>query len=573
MLHYSVTLNPRAHLLHFSLEIAPAPATNFVTLQMAAWTSGSYLIRDYAGRIRGPRTNTGTLVQKDKCHWIINNLEPKVPIRIEWDVFAYSPGIHDAWLDEFRGFFNPAAVLLIPEGYDSPCTIEFADCAFTPHCSLKSPDAFRFTASGIQELLDAPVTFTTERGEHCIFDLAVADIRHRLVFTGPGTSHLKSSMILHDVEAILKAVLEFWEGAPFERYLFHVQVGPHLFGGLEHEASCVLQTDSLALPGAGEHSRPKSYDDFLTVLAHEYFHAWLVKHLRPAAFLPYKLDRECHTHDLWLFEGFTTYYENLLPFRAGVIDKEKLLALTSARFNRVREREGFFAESLGCASFNAWTHLYKQTADSPYSQTSYYGKGAVLAFMLDAALRKIGHSLDAVLHSWFHEALENPQIRALSDGAFFERIPDKTIADRFKKLVDTTNRQLWKSEWQAALETLGIKEEPDGTVPFTQTHLGLHLDGIRIRYAESRGAAFASGLFAGDEIVAVNNLRVEPAGIDRLFSQFAGSTARTHFFREHLLRVAEVAVPSEPLPRPGVLKMPDPTEIGRAWLSSPSQQD
>lgn len=194
----------------------------------------------------------------------------------------------------------------------------------------------------------------------------------------------------------------------------------------------MLQTDTLALPGASESSRPKDYEDFLTVFAHEYFHAWLVKHLRPASFLPYKLERECHTHDLWVFEGFTTYYENVLPFRAGVLDEDKLLSLTSARFNRVREREGFHVESLSDASFNAWTHLYKQTPDSAYCQASYYGKGAVLAFMLDAALRKAGFSLDEVLKTWFHEALADPQARSLPDGGFFERIPVASIAERFK---------------------------------------------------------------------------------------------------------------------------------------------
>lgn len=235
----------------------------------------------------------------------------------------------------------------------------------------------------------------------------------------------------------------------------------------------MLQTDTLALPGASESSRPKDYEDFLTVFAHEYFHAWLVKHLRPASFLPYKLERECHTHDLWVFEGFTTYYENVLPFRAGVLDEDKLLSLTSARFNRVREREGFHVESLSDASFNAWTHLYKQTPDSAYCQASYYGKGAVLAFMLDAALRKAGFSLDEVLKTWFHEALADPQARSLPDGGFFERIPVASIAERFKKLVTSSDRTLWENEWRCALSTLGMSEEADKNTPASRMHLGL----------------------------------------------------------------------------------------------------
>ena len=303
MFRYTVTPDPHAHLLRVSLELTPPQ--DAVTLHMPSWTSGSYLIRDYAGRIRGPRSNTGTLVQTDKCHWTVSGLTPGATLRIEWEAFTYSVGIHDAWLDDIRGFYNPAAVLLIPEGIDAPCLLDFSDCRFVPHCSLEPIGTHSFAASCTQELLDAPVTFTSAKGEHCILNLSVCGIPHTLVFTGPGSSTLNKDLILQDAQAILKTVLDFWGAAPFRQYLFHIQIGPRLYGGLEHEASCVLQTDTLALPGTSESSRPKDYEDFLTVFAHEYFHAWLVKHLRPASFLPYKLERECHTHDLWVFEGFT----------------------------------------------------------------------------------------------------------------------------------------------------------------------------------------------------------------------------------------------------------------------------
>lgn len=570
MFRYTVTPDPHAHLLRVSLELTPPQ--DAVTLHMPSWTSGSYLIRDYAGRIRGPRSNTGTLVQTDKCHWTVSGLTPGATLRIEWEAFTYSVGIHDAWLDDIRGFYNPAAVLLIPEGIDAPCLLDFSDCRFVPHCSLEPIGTHSFAASCTQELLDAPVTFTSAKGEHCILNLSVCGIPHTLVFTGPGSSTLNKDLILQDAQAILKTVLDFWGAAPFRQYLFHIQIGPRLYGGLEHEASCVLQTDTLALPGTSESSRPKDYEDFLTVFAHEYFHAWLVKHLRPASFLPYKLERECHTHDLWVFEGFTTYYENVLPFRAGVLDEDKLLSLTSARFNRVREREGFHVESLSDASFNAWTHLYKQTPDSAYCQASYYGKGAVLAFMLDAALRKAGFSLDEVLKTWFHEALADPQARSLPDGGFFERIPVASIAERFKKLVTSSDRTLWENEWRCALSTLGMSEEADKNTPASRMHLGLQLDGLRVSYAESRGSAYAAGLFAGDEIIAVNGLRADAATIERMIAQAKGSTVHIHYFREHLLRSAEIEIPVNPLPQPGTLKMKNPTEFGRAWIRSSNRQ-
>lgn len=145
MFRYTVTPDPHAHLLRVSLELTPPQ--DAVTLHMPSWTSGSYLIRDYAGRIRGPRSNTGTLVQTDKCHWTVSGLTPGATLRIEWEAFTYSVGIHDAWLDDIRGFYNPAAVLLIPEGIDAPCLLDFSDCRFVPHCSLEPIGTHSFAAS------------------------------------------------------------------------------------------------------------------------------------------------------------------------------------------------------------------------------------------------------------------------------------------------------------------------------------------------------------------------------------------------------------------------------------------
>lgn len=145
MFRYTITLDPHAHLLRVSLELTPPQ--DAVTLHMPSWTSGSYLIRDYAGRIRGPRSSTGTLVQTDKCHWTVSGLTPGATLRIEWEAFTYSVGIHDAWLDDIRGFYNPAAVLLIPEGIDAPCLLDFSDCRFVPHCSLEPIGTHSFAAS------------------------------------------------------------------------------------------------------------------------------------------------------------------------------------------------------------------------------------------------------------------------------------------------------------------------------------------------------------------------------------------------------------------------------------------
>ena len=572
MLCYSLKPDPAAHLFRLHLTIDASSAG--LSFYMPAWTSGSYLIRDYAGRIRGPRCSSGTLKQTSSNRWSLHDVTPGTRITREWEVFAISLGIHDAWLDTDRGFFNPAAVFILPENVsDVPAELRIDADAMQAFSSLPETSPGVFSARTIDELLDAPVTLIPAGAPAQVLSLTVESIPHTLVLTGTGPIH--QERLRNDVRAILTTTLRFWGSAPFARYVFHIHCGPNLFGGLEHEASCVLQKEAGTLPGPQEETNPEGYDDFLRLLAHEYFHAWLVKYLRPAAFLPYNLASATHSSDLWVFEGLTSYYENLIPYRAGVIDRETFFKRMNERFCAVREREGFFRESLSAASFNAWTHLYKQTADSAYSQSSYYGKGAVLAFITDILLRARmpDMSLDTVLRSWYTSACGDSSRRALPEKGFPDLLPDASLRRTVSLLADTADRELWSDVWSEALSAAGLveeKSEPSAVKDLAGLFIRTECDRVFVRHTPSDGPAFKAGLFAGDEIIAVDGVRAISSSFERQIGQAAGRTAEIAFFRNSRLLSTRLTVRSQAESNVGPIKPDCLTETGKAWLSTAS---
>lgn len=561
MLHYCVRPDPHSHLYHVSLSLTAE--SDSVTLSMASWTTGSYLIRDYVGRIRAPKSNSGILRQTAKNRWQISGLTPGETLVVEWSAFAMSLGIHDAWLSIDRGFINPAAVFLFPEANGlQPLFVQFDSHDFRAISSLPEQNG-KFVAASLDELLDSPFTlFTTSKhsSQHeARFDCC--GISFRIAVSG--TASLNLTRIVADTKKIITETHRFWGSAPFSQYVVHIHCGPALFGGLEHQTSCVLLKDAAALPAEHETEMPKDYNDFLRLLAHEYFHAWLVKFLRPSALLPYRLDQEVHTQDLWVFEGFTSYYENIIPLRAGLLTDESFLRCMSERFRAVREREGFRVEPLADASFNAWTQLYKPTADSAYSQSSYYGKGAILAFIADMMIRTMTSNrlgLESVLRAWYEAALIDPSRRALPETGFpalAESVTGLALTEALASLTQNANAAEWDTHFTQALITASLTEKlwPDeaASIRYAGLYVTNDNNAVRVRYTPTDGAAFAAGLFAGDEIAAIDGIRTKYTGYERQIEAARGRTVNVAFFRNDRLFTTQLSVPDSPRRTPGIL--------------------
>lgn len=555
MMKYTITPDVQQHAYHVTLELPTHGRQE--SFQMANWTSGSYLIRDFSTHVFNVKVNQGHVTQTKKNRWDVSDCDPDHPLILSWSVFANANRIHEVFFDERYGFINPAALFLHQvECLDDPVELVFKT-PFAVHTTLRPTQAVHpfeeyahhFEAATLEALLDTPFTLTAPSAPAQMVDFDVVGIPHRLVLTGAPAVDL--SRLAADMTAICEKTIDLWRGAPFDHYLFHCHVGPNLYNGLEHQESCALQYEVDDLPGLGETSLPKGYADFLQLVAHEYFHAWLVKFLRPARYLPhYPLTgSEAYTELLWVFEGFTSYYEQRTPFLAGLMTEEEFLESLSKRFTGVLAREGFKQESLIDSSRLAWVHLYKQSANSPYQQTSYYGKGAIVAFFLDALIREASagaRSLDTLLADWFHAAQATPALRALPEDGFAalaESLGYPEVVDLVNRLTHTHDDALWTETWQQTAERFGLVSEPLYKSPLI-AHWGLQLKegSTTVSYTRSEGAAYQAGLFAGDEIIAIDGMRTSASRIERQIVQrlFATKPIAVTFFRRDQLQSVNI---------------------------------
>lgn len=583
MLTYTVRTLPEAHLYNITLRL-PVSLLRQEDLVAASWTTGSYLMREFASKLRALRARSLAenrpldIELRSKARWHVRTegLDPTDEVEVCWEAFAYSNGVHDAWLDEERGFINPAAAFVFPASQASktPVRIVFETPGYEVLSSLdcistadKSHNCSVFEADSFERFLDSPCHLLAADARCVRFSIHACGTQHDILITG--IASLNVERVKADLTKIFETTIRFWSPedacAPFKRYLLSLHLAPGLYGGLEHAEGTVLLHDPKALPAAGEADMPKDYEDFLTLVAHEYFHAWLVKRIRPTVFEPYDLTREAYTPDLWLYEGFTSYYESRLCLDAGVIDQKGWLKAFGERLAVTLSQEGFDQMSLSESSLSTWVKLYRRTADSPYSQTSYYGKGALLAFILDRKIRSLTarstpRSLDDVLRALYRMYLETMQRgtwRGLGPGDF-EAALGRYGAPGLESLLHTlvherSAHDAWRRALREALDSLDLALEADDSAP-----AALRLAGLRVKasangravlqYVPSESPAYRAGLFAGDELVAIDGERATAASLDRQVERLRGRSATILWFRNDRIysSMLDLAAPLSP---------------------------
>lgn len=567
MLIYSIRPDEKHHLCAVTLK-APMPSEGSMVLRMAAWTPGSYVLREYAGRVRqvsaSSKRQALTVQQIAKDAWRIDG-PAGADVTVSWEAFAYSHGVHDAYIGDGRLFINPPAVLLFPEGAEKePAAVKFDMHAAEVHSTLPCRSG-AWQARSLEELFDSPFVLTDDYSELAqSWELEACGTEHKIVVTG--VPSVDEDRLSEDLRSIFETTIAFWdpeeEQAPFDRYLLQMHLAPGLYGGLEHAAGAVLLETPEIIPSEFDDEAPKDYSDFLFLAAHEYFHAWLVKRLKPAAFLDCSLSREAYTHDLWIFEGFTSYYEGLIALRAGVISEEDYWKHVTKRFNKALGQEGFEEMTLADASFTAWTKLYRPTADSPYSQTSYYNKGALAAFLIDDALQEASDgqiSLENVLSDWFlssRDAIAEGSWKGLPDGGFAEVVLEHSgidLSDLIRSLsTEPMPRKAWVEKLEAALARQGRRMAPDESVGAAYALAGIqadkkYTDRVVLGHVPAGSPAFEAGLFAGDELVAIDDQRVRPGTLDRLIESRRGMSGfDIEAFRDDRLRWFQIDLMEEP---------------------------
>ncbi len=560
--------DPAGHRFQVELLLA-RPDPEGQRLSLPAWIPGSYLIRDFSRQVETLAAHAGgravAATKLDNHTWRVAPC--RGPLRVTYTVYAWDLSVRGAHLDETHAFFNGTSVFLRAEGQDdAPCLLELLPPrgieGWKVYTALPEarglPGAARRHGFGLYRApdYDALIDHPVEMGTPQVARFTAHGAEHELVFTG-AAPRLDLARIADDVRRICEAQIAFFEPrskrAPFldssDRYVFMTMVTGDGYGGLEHRASTALMASRKDLPVLGQQGQGDGYRGFLGLVSHEYFHTWNVKRIKPAAFVPYRLDRPNLTRLLWVFEGFTSYYDDLFLVRSGVIGRDDYLRLLAKTITSVARTPGRRKQSVAESSFDAWTRYYKQDENSPNALVSYYTKGALVALGLDLTVRQASggtRSLDDVMRLlWqrYGRDFYRGRPQGVPEDALPALVREATgvdvrrfIARHAEGTADVPLAELLASQgismrWKPALNvpSLGVRTRKQG-------------DALALATVFEGGAAHHAGLSAGDVLVAMDGLKVEPpSGLDVLLAQYRpGERITVHVFRRDELRAYSV---------------------------------
>ena len=572
--HYRVeAFNVHAHLWRITLNVAKPERLQTVSLPV--WIPGSYMVREFSKHLQHLKAiqngKACALEQLDKCTWRIKNSSSQ-PLEISYEVYAFDNSVRTAWLDATRGFFNPTSLCLRVEGQEkkahglSLSTINsgaLRAVSTTATCLTISKKeektllgAYRF--EDYDHLADTPF----EIGDFWQGSFTVRGVAHEFVVSGAPAS-FDGERLLADTKKIVEAELLFWHGKenekstskpPFDRYVFMLNAVDDGYGGLEHRASTALICGRRDLPRIGSAKQTEGYTTLLGLISHEYFHTWNVKRLRPKEFLPYDYTRENYTQMLWFFEGFTSYYDDLLLRRAGLIDQAQYLRLLAKAINQVQQTPGRKVQSVAQASMDAWVKYYRQDENTPNATVSYYTKGSLVALCFDLSLRAgVGKdskktSLDDVMRLLWKQSKADQKNKGGITNADFSAALLKLSGRSYDKEIAAWVHGTGDLPMQELLEANGVSitPEPGASLPMAQ-RLGLRVSessgALMIKTVLNGGLAEQCGFAAGDEWLAVDDWRIHRLEDIALLCGAASQTIATVSRDKRLLRL-KLTLPS-----------------------------
>jgi len=519
MISYRIDVaDVHAHLFRVTLSV-PRPAAE-QRLSLPVWIPGSYLVREFARHLSGLSAHQAgrelRLQQLDKASWLAR-CSGRGALTLNYLVYAFDTSVRTAYLDAGRGFFNGTSAFLRVHGREAEphrLAIGGLPAGWQVATSMRAgARRHAFIAESYDELVDHPV----ELGRFWRGCFSAAGVAHEFVVADalPG---FDGDRLLADAKRICETAIAFWHGpkasvrdVPFERYVFLLNAVEEGRGGLEHRASTALIAARRDLPRAGVAERSDGHVNLLGLISHEYFHSWNVKRLRPAEFARLDYTRENYTELLWFFEGFTSYYDDLILLRAGLIDAARYLQLVARTATEVLAAPGRKVQSLAQASFDAWVKYYRGDENTPNATISYYTKGSLVALALDLRLRSGGRgcSLDDVMRKLWAGSGGGP----IGEGDIVAAV--KAVAGARRGTTPADELLAWvhgtdDPPLQALLARAGVLWQVKPATLAQQWGLRVSesaLTGVKVTTVLRGGAAERAGLAAGDEVLAVNGWR------------------------------------------------------------------
>jgi len=561
---------PQSHYFEVSTSLDISKLKNhnksFVDFKMAAWTPGSYLIREFAKnveQVKAKLNNETVSIHKiNKNTWRVNfpaGLKSGI-IQVSYLVYAYEMSVRTSFLDDAHGYLNPASIFMYVEDLaNQPIQLKIIPhSSFSKVSTALSPSGnFQYVAKNLDELIDSPI----EIGNHQEFEFKVKNIPHKIAFYGP--AKVNTEKFLQDVQKMCETAMNVVGDHPCDHYLFIIHNLNRGGGGLEHLNSTTCQVTRSA------YENETGYTGILNLLAHEYFHLWNVKRIRPMALGPFDYENENYTHNLWFSEGITSYYADLILLRAGFVSKSNYLKGLADEITAVENTPGNKIESAADASWDAWIKYYRPNENSRNSTISYYDKGSVLGGVLNLWIinaSKGKKSLDDVykfLYTNYYQKLGRGFTDAELENAFSE-VAGVSAKDLFSQLIYGTTTPSYANLFKAVgYDWNNLNDTKE--LPF----LGLSTQGTRVSLIYRNGPAYNFGLNVGDEILKVNQENFE--SIDKLLAnKKIGDSILFTVKRDGMEKNYMIPVVKSPLSQFEIKSIDNPSaqqqELEKKWL-------
>jgi len=509
---------PNSHYFAVKIDVQEntAAAQEF---KLPVWTPGSYLVREFSKNLNQVRAIDAqgkelTVKKKAKNAWEVQ-CNGAASYTVFYEVYAFELSVRTPYLDNTHGFVAGAGVFM----YTEETRNQLGVLKIYPHASFKKvstalapadfksePGCQSFVFKDYDQLVDSPI----EIGNQQEFSFMAAGVRHRVAMYGEANYNIAE--LQRDMAKVVESATAVFGSNPNQDYLYIVQNVTDGQGGLEHLNSCVLSVSRWTYTGS-------NYLGFINLVAHEYFHLWNVKRIRPIELGPFNYDQECYTSLLWVMEGITSYYDELLLLRAGFYTKADFLNKLQSQINYVEGSPGSRVQPVAHASFDAWIKAYRPNENSSNTTMTYYSRGAVIGAVLDAYLiqrSKGKQSLDGFMQLLYQKYALDLK-RGFSETEFEQELSNYCGEDTHAFFTQYVNGTAI-IPYQKYFEPMGLKVTDQTS---TLTNFGAALEPgevLKVRTVRSGSAAEDAGISVGDEILACDGFRMDKAGLENKYN-------------------------------------------------------
>lgn len=499
---YEVSMpEPHTHYYNVKMDVKDHQKEYF-DIQMPVWSPGSYLVREFAKGVEGlVATINGKEIKSEKTNkntWRIYAKKSNAVV-INYKVYAFELSVRTSFIDASHAYFNGTSMFMfIDELRDTPHNLTILPYKDWKKVSTSLPktskEGFQYQAPDYDILVDSPV----EIGNQETFDFTSAGVVHHVAMYGKGNYDIEKLKV--DMGKVTQACTDVFGENPNKEYTFIIHNLTKGSGGLEHLSSTTLEVNRWTYEGS-------AYKGFLSLVAHEYFHLWNVKRVRPIELGPFDYNNENYTSLLWVMEGFTSYYDELLLYRAGIYDEKTIIRKFQGSVSNIENQPGNKVQPVAHSSFDAWIKAYRPNENSYNTTISYYSKGSVVANMLDLMIiknTKGKKNLDDVMQYLYQEFYKK-QGRGFTPAEMqttLEKVSGLKLNEFFAKYINGTE----SFDYSTLFGYAGLTVE---TIANKEPSLGVSEANNKIRRVYRGSSAYAGGLNVNDEILAIDGFRVD----------------------------------------------------------------